>query len=199
MNWLIIGLVTILLMFVYISSKTWGMKRIVASNGKVYLVQEHAPGDARQAAEQLARLEAKLTAFVEYLKTSEKYKHDPRVRNIVKRWAGRLSEVNSMTTLDAAYSLNKREISVCIRDVDGKLQDDQTSMFVLLHEFGHLAVDNYGHGDEFWTAFRFILKIAIEDAKVYEDQNFEDFPQTYCEHKIRSSPYTCLKNDNCSL
>jgi len=186
------------MMMIYVSSKTWGMKRVVASNGKVYLVQEHAPGDSARAAEQLSRLESRLNAFVGYLKTSE-YKNDPRVRNIIRRWAGRLSEVNSMTTLDAAYSMNKSEISLCIRDGEGNLQDDETAMFVLLHELGHLSVDNYGHTDEFWDAFRFILKIAIEDAKVYQDQNFENFPVQYCDHKIRSSPYTCLKNGNCSL
>ena len=199
MNWIVVGLVAVVLLFVYMSSQMWGMVRIRAkTNGKIYLVQASAPGDPQEAAEQLARLEARVDRFVAYLKTST-HKDDCRIKNVTRRWAGRLSEVNSKSSIDAAFSVNKSEIAVCVRDAKGRLQDDETAMFILLHELAHLSVDSYGHGDSFWKAFRLLLKIAIEDARVYVDQNFENFPVRYCDQAVRSSPYTCLKNGNCAL
>lgn len=199
MNWPVVLILAIVLMMVLVSSRTWGMQRVKASNGRIYLVQENVKGDAAQAAEQLARLEARVNRFVEYMDASEQHRKDSRVVNVVKRWAGKLSEVNNLHSFDAAYSINKSDIAICIRDAEGNLQDDETAMFILLHELGHLSIDDYGHTEEFWTAFRFLLKIAIEDAKVYQDQNFENFPVQYCDHPIRSSPYTCYKLGNCSL
>ena len=199
MNWIVVGLVAVVLLFVYMSSQMWGMVRIRAkTNGKIYLVQASAPGDPQEAAEQLARLEARVDRFVAYHKTST-HKDDCRIKNVTRRWAGRLSEVNSKSSIDAAFSVNKSEIAVCVRDAKGRLQDDDTAMFILLHELAHLSVDSYGHGDSFWKAFRLLLKIAIEDARVYVDQNFENFPVRYCDQAVRSSPYTCLKNGNCAL
>jgi hypothetical protein len=198
MNWFVVALVSVLLLFVYMSAQTWGMARVRASNGRIYLVQRNSPGDPRDAAEQLARLEARVDTFVEHLKTS-RFADDCRVKNVIRRWAGRLSEVNTAASLDAAYSINKSEIAICIRDAEGRLQDDETAMFILLHELAHLSIDSYGHTDSFWKSFRLLLKIAIEDARIYADQNFEKFPVSYCDQAVRSSPYTCLKNGNCAL
>lgn len=180
-----------------LSQQTWGLTPVIASNGLTYMVQTGAPGDMAEAAEQLSRLEARVNEFVNYL--AHNHKDDNRVCNIVARWQGRLSEVNALHSQEAAYSVNKTEVRICIRDSRGNLQDDNTAMFILIHELGHLSIDDYGHTDEFWRSFRFLLKIAIEDAKVYRIQDFEEEPVEYCHHAIRSSPYTCYKNGNCSL
>jgi hypothetical protein len=194
MTWLAFFACITALYLVSVLSHTWGLTRVMASNGKMYWVR--AEGDRRSAAEHLAELEGRVNRFVEFLKQS-RHAQEPRVKNVIRRWSGSLSEVGPVYTGEAAYSLNKTDVKVCIRDSSGRLQDHNTGMFVMLHELAHLAEDTYGHGESFWDTFRFLLTIAIEEAGVYEYQGFEQSPVEYCHHVIRSNPYTCVKRGSC--
>ena len=65
-----------------------------------------------------------------------------------------------------SYSVNKGEkIVFCIRDEDDEetLVQENIMMFVSIHELAHLMTKSVGHGPDFWTNFKILLKIAIDN------------------------------------
>jgi hypothetical protein len=86
-----------------------------------------------------------------------------------------------------SYSINKGEqIVLCLRNKD-KLMDINTMMFVVLHEFAHLATESIGHTEEFWTNFKWILEEST-NIGIYTRQDFKNNNVDYCGIKITSSP-----------
>ena len=60
-------------------------------------------------------------------------------------------------------------------------------MFVVLHEYAHLASVSIGHTQEFWDNFRWILEEAI-NIGIYVKQDFNKKNVEYCGMDITSSP-----------
>ena len=89
-----------------------------------------------------------------------------------------------------SYSVNKGEkIVFCMRDKneDESLVDENIMMFVSIHELAHLMTKSVGHGPEFWTNFKILLKIAI-DHNLYKYMNFNRKPEPYCGTNISDTP-----------
>lgn len=105
-----------------------------------------------------------------------------------------LSE-NTKDSIHTSYSLNKGEkISLCLREKsdDVIFEDDNTIMFVVIHELAHLMSKSVGHTDEFWDNMRYLLeearKLGIYKVVDYEKENVE-----YCGMYIKSTPYDFKK------
>jgi predicted metal-dependent hydrolase len=97
---------------------------------------------------------------------------------------------NNVDSGSTSYSENKGErIVICLRQKEKPypLIDENTVMFVVLHEMAHLMTTTVGHTPEFWANFRRILKDAIR-ASVYQEVNYTREPADYCGMKITSSP-----------
>lgn len=159
--------------------------------GKTYVVLRRP--DAQLAADTLARLEIHLFEFLD--KAERMFPNDRRLQNVRTRWSGTLSEIAGRGS-QIAYSSSKRDVSVCIRNERGAIDDLKTCKFVLFHELAHVANDEWGHGQSFWDDFKFILE-AAEAVGSYAYENFDDAPKTYCGLKITSSPLTCVKKKAC--
>ena len=91
-----------------------------------------------------------------------------------------------------SYSENKGDvIVVCLRDKtrppEFPLVEDNTLMFVVLHEMAHLMTESIGHTSEFWTNFRGILQDAIR-LGLYRPVNYAKTPTPYCGMMITDSP-----------
>jgi predicted metal-dependent hydrolase len=89
-----------------------------------------------------------------------------------------------------SYSVNKGEkIVFCIRDKNENetLVNENIMMFVSIHELAHLMTKSVGHGPEFWTNFKILLKIAI-DNNLYQYIDFNRKPEPYCGTKISDTP-----------
>jgi hypothetical protein len=101
------------------------------------------------AADYLAKLNDKINTIVDYAQ-----KNQIPDKNTVDRLAYKwnrceLKEIDSHDR-SAAYTLNKsKEIRLCIRRAGGGFENENTSMFVLLHELAHVMSISYGHEDEF--------------------------------------------------
>ncbi len=116
---------------------------------------------------------------------------DGQAKRLKERWKKiRLRETDPNETT-IAYIVNKDyELRVCLTDKETRQHEElNTAMFVILHELGHMASVNYGHGTEFWTNFRTILKKAIE-LGIYEYQDYSADGQSehYCGLTIYSTP-----------
>jgi len=89
-----------------------------------------------------------------------------------------------------SYSVNKGEkIVFCLRDKDEAetLVQENIMMFVSIHELAHLMTKSVGHGPDFWTNFKILLKIAI-DKGLYSYIDFNRKSEKYCGTKISDTP-----------
>ena len=148
--------------------------------------------DAMNAADFLKAL----TTRIEKLISSPAHALDPRIQRIRDRWNGTLSELDGKRAGNIAHSVGKRDISICIRDPDGTLADENAAMFVVIHELAHVASRSIGHTDEFWDAMRFLLELGeYTGAYNYTDHDREH--TMLCGKKLGSNPMTCVKENTC--
>lgn len=92
---------------------------------------------------------------------------------------------------DTSYTIDKgASMYVCLRDKQNpnQLVDPDIFMFVMLHEMSHIANYNgWGHEEDFWTVFKFILHEAVLSG-IYKPVNYAISPVTYCGLKVDYSP-----------
>ena len=95
------------------------------------------------------------------------------------------------TSEHTAYSENKGEkLAFCLNSSkEGtELIDENTLMFVALHELSHIGTSEVGHTPIYWKNFKFILENAV-DAGVYTAVNYKQKPTGYCGMTITDNPY----------
>lgn len=91
----------------------------------------------------------------------------------------------------AAYTINKGEqMRICVRDErsDNLFENENDTMFVILHELGHLMSKSYGHNLEFKRNFAYVTRVAVE-LGLYKYTNYSKTPTTYCNVDITHTAY----------
>jgi len=161
---------------------------IKASDGRSYKVQDLPDKD--EAAEKMASIREKLSRLVEHFKDPS-YNQDPPYQRLVSHFNPDVLEENDIGADTTSYSENKGEkVVVCLRDktkAPYPFVDDNTVMFVLIHEMAHLMTASLGHTPEFWTNFRKLLHDAIQ-LGLYIPTNYAKNPVKYCGMTITDSP-----------
>ena len=131
---------------------------------------------------------------VSNLENNIKMKLKDDIRRLYKNFN---PEAFSETTPDAkytSYSVNKGEkIVFCLRDKkEGEtLVKENIMTFVSIHELAHLMTKSIGHEPEFWSNFKLLLKISIDNG-LYKNIDFNSTPKPYCGINITDTP---LKKD----
>lgn len=174
----------------YISSRSPANLTSVRSqtNGKLYQVQDLP--DRQEACEMMAKIHTKLDTLITKYRSDPNANADPRVHTMIERFRPENMCENSVDADSTSYSENKGDrIVVCLRDKKKPypLVDENTVMFVVLHEMAHLMTTTIGHTPEFWANFRRILKDAVS-AGVYQEVNYNRTPVQYCGMTITDSP-----------
>jgi hypothetical protein len=78
----------------------------------------------------------------------------------------------------SAYTENKRVITLCLKDpFTDMYYDENTIMYVALHELGHVITPEVGHGPEFKRNFSILLRDGARIG-IYDPR--KEIPQTYC-------------------
>jgi hypothetical protein len=157
-------------------------------DGQNYEVRKVGDSMNKQtAANYLAVINSKVNKLVDYMNLHNLPDPDTAKR-LYHRWMQcDLKETNS-SEKSAAYTLNKStEIRLCIRDQDGRFENPNTSMFVVLHELAHVASISYGHEEEFKNNFSYITHLA-SGLGLYKPEDFKNSPKTYCGVSINSTP-----------
>ena len=71
-------------------------------------------------------------------------------------------------------------------------EDDNTIMFVIIHELAHIMTTSIGHTKEFWDNMKYLLeeanKLGLYKIIDYSNNNIE-----YCGMYIKSTPYDFKK------
>jgi predicted metal-dependent hydrolase len=154
-------------------------------DGRSYLVRNMP--DSQKAADLLARLAVKLEKLIDHMVA--KYPDDKEVKYMKKNYDPENISEGSEDTNYTSYSVNKGEkIVFCIRSRDGKntLVDENTLVYVAVHELAHLMTKEVGHTDQFWKNFRRLLKEAVK-LGLYTKVNYAEQPVEYCGIKITST------------
>ena len=158
------------------------------TNGKTYQVQ-NLP-DRQDASEMMAKIHNNLDRLISKYRDDPNTRADPRVTIMIERFKPENMCENNIDADSTSYSENKGDrIVVCLRDKKKPYPsvDENTIMFVVLHEMAHLMTTSVGHTPEFWANFRRILKDAI-GAGVYQEVNYSREPVDYCGMRITESP-----------
>lgn len=165
--------------------------RYVKSGEKTYRVVNSPNYQA--AADALAKLEAHVKDLLQKCETV--VPGNRHFANIRARWSGNLREIDGNDS-SIAYSVGKKDIWICVRKRDGTIENFNDTMFVLLHELSHIANETYGHNDDFWKTFKFVLEVA-ERTGVYTFQDYGRQSVQVCGKDISTTPLACVKNGEC--
>lgn len=177
----------ILMIYIYIENKTNDVGYEISSfDNRNYLVRNL--DDKKDAADLLAKIRKNMEDLIIYLR--ETYPNNDAVDRLNKKFnPNSLSETGKGSKY-TSYSVNKGEkIVLCLRARDNteKLEDENTLMFVALHEIAHIMTKSVGHKKEFWKNFKFLLNNAIQQ-KIYRHENYNDNPKRYCGIMITDTP-----------
>lgn len=144
--------------------------------------------DKEAAADLLAEIRQRLLTLQGHLR--KMFADDERTLRFEKNFRGdSMSEGPDKGKL-TSYSVNKGEkIVFCLRSKDEtkKLVDENTIMFVALHEVAHIVTLSTGHTEEFWDNFRWLLEEAIQIG-IYKEVDYKKKPVPYCGIQITDSP-----------
>jgi len=189
LGYIIIILVLFISYKIYIDSDIFQLKCVVSDvDGDKYCVRERK--NIQHASNLLATTTDKMKKLVIYV--NEKYPEKDNVNRLVKKFNPKKIVETLPTSEYTAYSENKgQKIAFCLnkkKENNNNLIDENTLMFVALHEMAHVASKSIGHNTEFWDNFKFLISEAIE-AQLYKPIDYSKENQEYCGMNITSSPY----------
>tara|TARA_Y100000389_G_scaffold176244_2_gene187630 strand:- start:6691 stop:7284 length:594 start_codon:yes stop_codon:yes gene_type:complete len=174
---------------IYYDSDFFQLTCIVSDvDGKKYCVRERK--NLKKASNLLANTTQNMSKLVKHLHDS--YPEKSSVALLYKNYNPQKIKEILPTSEYTAYSENKGEkIAFCLgedkKDLDN-LIDQNTLMFVALHELSHLATKSIGHTQEFWDNFKFLLQES-EKIGIYKPIDYKKNQKNYCGMNIKDNPY----------
>jgi hypothetical protein len=190
LGYFMFGFVLIVCIYIYFqNSDDFQLKCIVSHiDGNKYCVRERSK--LNKAADLLATITNKCKKLVEYV--DKKYPNQENVKRLVAGFNPKKVSETLPTSSYTAYSENKGEkIAFCLNTVkkdNENLIDENTLMFVAIHELSHIATKSIGHKTEFWDNFKFLLT-AAKEAGIHNPVDYKKEPREYCGMKIHDNPY----------
>tara|TARA_B000000475_G_scaffold115345_1_gene93409 strand:+ start:631 stop:1224 length:594 start_codon:yes stop_codon:yes gene_type:complete len=189
LGYILISFVFLIAYRILQESEYLNLKCIISQvDGNKYCVRERSK--LTLAVDLLANITVKMNKLVKFL--DEKYPNRENVNRLVKGYNPKTITETLPTSEYTAYSENKGEkIAFCLNTEkkDGsRLIDENTLMFVALHELSHVASKSIGHTDEFWNNFKFLIKEA-ESINIYNPEDYKKNSKRYCGTNIVDNPY----------
>jgi len=205
-KWLMVIVVLLALIFFY--TKIYDNTDYFVSNidGKDYRVR--GTEEMKKIKSNLiANLYGKLSFLVSTLKNDNNIEpvFAKPVGQLLSNWSYvTIKEVGIMES-DAAYVINKRHMSICLKNFCDELSCSNNNLDVInlmtyvgIHESAHIMSEEVGHGSEFITNFKFLLKYAKklkyfdkilnQEIPLYIDlTELKDTPNNYCGVSIINS------------
>ena len=188
-NFLFIILIFLIIYFYIFKNEDIQLKCIISKiDGNEYCVRRRSDKD--KAADLLATTINKCKKIVKYVKN--KYPNNEDVKRLVNGFKETEIKETLPTSKFKAYSENKgQKLAFCLNkdgENDDNLIDDNTLLFVAIHEISHIMTKSIGHKPEFWNNFKFLLENAKE-AGLHNPHDYKKHPKHYCGMKITDNPY----------
>ena len=173
----------------YNNSYEFQLKCIVSEvDGNKYCVRERK--QLKNAVDLLAKTTMKCKQLVQYM--HEKYPDKDNVKRLVDGFNPQKVMETLPTSSYTAYSENKGEkLAFCLdteKNNSGRLIDNNTLMYVALHELSHVMSISIGHNDEFWSNFKFLI-IEAEKINIYKPMDYKKSNERFCGTNITDNPY----------
>lgn len=187
--WMMVGFVLFICYKLYYDSDMFQLTCIVSTvDGDKYCVRERE--NLQPAVDLLAQTSAKMVDLVNFLKVDDP--DDERVKRLVKNFNSSKIVETLPTSEFTAYSENKgRKIAFCLnkkKENNNNLIDQNTLMFVAIHEMSHITTLSIGHNKEFWDNFKYLL-VKAHACKVYSPVDYSKERTEYCGMTISDNPY----------
>ena len=81
-----------------------------------------------------------------------------------------------------SFTINKHHVHLClVNDENREYYEENTLIYVLLHEIAHIFCDEEGHTEKYMKIFKRLIRLATK-VKIY-DPNIQ-LPKTYCGVKV---------------
>lgn len=147
--------------------------------------------NSQEAAEKLSSINTKLRKLIDSLDEDERDGID-RLKDRYNPHKLTETEENSKYT---SYSLNKGEkIALCIRKKEDNMnfENENTVIFVAIHELSHIMTESVGHEKEFWDNMAFLLEKA-DKLNIYDPVDYNENNIDYCGMEITTTPYDFKK------
>ena len=162
------------------------LEKIRSSNGNEYLVR-NLP-DKNEAANKLGSISDSLKNLVNNLNENDDKKGE-YIKQLKDSFNPKHITENIPGSVYVAYSVNKgEELSLCIREKDTeKFIDDNTIIFVAIHELSHIMTPETGHTPLFWDNMKYLLEQASSQG-IYMPVDYSQSPVEYCGMDINSTP-----------
>jgi len=118
--------------------------------------------------------------FVRRQMVDEKYEHDPLLdllKNIMEKVHPAVKNLEVYKSNTGAYTLNKKQIFLCLHDDDGNYYDLNSLIYIFTHEIAHYINPEVGHGDNFQRLNAELLeraeKLGIYNPKIPVVSNYK--------------------------
>jgi len=187
-EYILIFLIIIMIGKIYISSDYYNLKCVISTvDHNKYCVRETKR--LKDVVDLFAHTAVNLKKLIAYLKANEMDK--PPIKRLVENYnPDKIVEILP-TSEYTAYAENKGEkIALCATKQRhaGKIIDQNTLMFVVLHELAHIMTVSINHTPEFWKNFKDIIGYA-KKVNIYEPKDYSISNVTYCGMNIEHNPY----------
>ena len=174
--------------YFYRTSDYFNLKCIVSTvDGNKYCVRDRKK--IKEAVDILAKTMNECEKLINHL--DKKYPKNKDVQRLQNKFdKSRVVETLPNSELKA-YSENKGEkLAFCLNknEIGTELIDENTLMFVALHELSHLMTVTIGHDETFWKNFKFLIEHA-ENIGIYKPIDYKNKNENYCGLEITDNPY----------
>ena len=181
-------MIFILMIFFYMNflRQKLYLEKVKTSNGNEYLVRNLS--DKVEAANKLGSISDTLKNLVNSLNENDDNKGE-YIKKLKKSFNPEYITENIPGSIYVAYSVNKgEELSLCIREKGSeKFIDDNTIIFVAIHELAHIMTPETGHTPLFWDNMKYLLEQASSQG-IYMPVDYSQSPVNYCGMDINSTP-----------
>jgi hypothetical protein len=185
---LILLLITIIILLICLNKNIGDDTTAETYGGRVYKVRKTDALTQTSTAQKLDYFRNELQKLVTYCYTNNLPTAEDASR-LYSRFKNLKINETATGEPSAAYVVNKaQELRICLQN-----EDENDTMFVLLHELAHVMSKSYGHNAEFKKNMDVLVKLAVK-LNIYKPVDYTKEPVNYCGVTISSTP---CHNNNC--
>lgn len=124
-----------------------------------------------------------LALAVVYYQVKDHYSQDDpmiqRLKEYVQKIAPEAASKIRIYKGDKSYTINKRNVYLCLKDENGEYYNEQIMRYIVTHEIAHVLCESVGHTEEFDKIFKELLDKAVKMG-LYDPNT--KIPEDYCEY-----------------
>ena len=90
-----------------------------------------------------------------------------------------IDEITIQSSNGGSYTINKKAVHICMKDIKGDYYDRNMLIYVLIHEIAHVICDEIGHTPKFHRINDELLEHATKHS-IYDPS--QPIPLDYCSH-----------------